>query len=167
MLQALPKGKKMDLILQKGTELGVRRFVPFISSRSVSRPEGGLGKSSRWSKIVLEAARQCGRNFMPAVEKPVPFDEVISGFAEDSDDGILKLIPWEGEETVGIKSLADKKVREVVLLIGPEGGFSEEEVARAGAAGFRSVTLGRRLLRTETAGLATVSILQYLWGDMA
>ena len=166
LCQALPKGKKMDLILQKGTELGVRSFVPLISSRSVSRPEGGSEKSSRWSKIVLEAARQCGRNFIPPVEKPASLDEVLSGYAGDSDDSVLKLIPWEGEEALGIKSLAHEDVREVVILIGPEGGFSEEEVARAGQAGFKPVTLGRRLLRTETAGLATVSILQYLWGDM-
>ena len=166
LCQALPKGKKMDLILQKGTELGVRRFVPFISSRSVSRPEGGPGKSSRWSKIVLEAARQCGRNFIPKVEMPIPFDELLSSLSEIKDDGVLKLVPWEGEEAKGIKSLAGKDVHDIFLLIGPEGGFSEEEVARAGEVGFKPVTLGRRLLRTETAGLATVSILQYLWGDM-
>jgi 16S rRNA (uracil1498-N3)-methyltransferase len=166
LCQALPKGKKMDLILQKGTELGVRRFVPFISSRSVSRPAGETEKSSRWSKIVLEAARQCGRNFIPPVEKTADFDEMLSGFAGLNDDSVLKIIPWEGEEVQGIKSLAGACVREAVLLIGPEGGFSEEEAVRAGQAGFKPVTLGRRLLRTETAGLATVSILQYLWGDM-
>ena len=166
LCQALPKGKKMDLILQKGTDLGVRRFVPFISSRSVSRPAGETEKSSRWSKIVLEAARQCGRNFIPKVEVPIPFDELLSSLSEINDDGVLKLIPWEGEEGEGIKSLAGKDVQDVFLLIGPEGGFSEEEVVRAGQAGFKPVTLGRRLLRTETAGLATVSILQYLWGDM-
>jgi len=166
LCQALPKGKKMDLILQKGTELGVRRFVPFISSRSVSRPEGGTGKSSRWSKIVLEAARQCGRNFIPPVDTSLSFEGMLEEFASAKYDSALKLVPWEGEETVGIKSLAGKDVSEVVLLIGPEGGFSEEEVARAGDAGFKPVTLGKRLLRTETAGLATVSMLQYLWGDM-
>lgn len=167
LCQALPKGKKMDLVLQKGTELGVSRFVPFISSRSISRPEEGNGKTSRWSKIVLEASRQCGRNIVPAVNSPISFDDMLTEFSGDRFKDALKLIPWEEEEAVGMKSLTEKKCREVVILIGPEGGFSKKEVVGAGQAGFKPVTLGRRLLRTETAGLATTSILQYLWGDMS
>ncbi len=164
LCQALPKGKKMDLVLQKGTELGVSRFVPFISSRSVSRPEGGEEKAVRWEKIAFEASRQCGRHQTPAIETIVGFEALIDDLAADSKS--LKLIPWEGTEDQGLHSLADRQVSKVILLIGPEGGFSEEEVDRAKEAGFIPITLGKRLLRTETAGIAAVSILQYLWGDI-
>ena len=168
LCQALPKAKKMDLIIQKGTELGVKRFIPFISSRSVSRPKDkeGSEKVRRWEKIALEAARQCGRNFTPGVDSVSSLEEVLGSFSGSDEKKTLKIIPWEEEESMKIGSLSSTPLERVIVLIGPEGGFSSEEVKIAKDAGFAPVSLGRRLLRTETAGFATVSILQYLWGDM-
>jgi len=168
LCQSLPKSKKMDLIIQKCTELGVRSFVPFTSSRSVSRPDGreGAEKVKRWEKIALEACRQCGRRFIPPVESVIKFDDLLRGMGGAHSEKTLRLIPWESEDNMGLRQLAHSEVEKVILLIGPEGGFSNEEVDRAKEAGFIPVSLGKRLLRTETAGLAAVSMLQYIWGDM-
>lgn len=168
LCQSLPKSKKMDLIIQKCTELGVRRFIPFTSSRSVSRPDKkeGSEKVKRWEKIALEACRQCGRRFIPPVDNVIKFDELLRGMSSIDNEKTLKLIPWESEDNKSLKQLSHKEVENIMLLIGPEGGFSGEEVDRAKKAGFIPVSLGSRLLRTETAGFATVSMLQYVWGDM-
>jgi len=168
LCQALPKGKKMDLIIQKGTELGASSFAPFISSRSVSRPAEGEArdKVKRWEKIALEGVRQCGRNSIPVVERVRPMERLLEEIERTVSDNTLKVIPWECEETRGIKELSSLSPGKIVILIGPEGGFSAEEVETAKRAGFIPVSLGRRLLRTETAGLATISIVQYIWGDM-
>ena len=167
LCQSLPKSKKMDLIIQKCTELGVRRFIPFTSSRSVSRPDNkeGSEKVKRWEKIALEASRQCGRRFIPPVENVIKFDDLLQKMA-DLDNNVLKLIPWESEDNKSLRQLSDNEIGRVILLIGPEGGFSSEEVDRAKKAGVIPISLGSRLLRTETAGLATVSMVQYIWGDM-
>ena len=168
LCQSLPKSKKMDLIIQKCTELGVRRFIPFISSRSVSRPDSKerSEKVKRWEKITLEACRQCGRRFIPPVENVIKFDELLRDMSSLDNEKTLKLIPWESEDNKSLRQLSGIEVEKVVLLIGSEGGFSSEEVGSAQKAGFIPISLGSRLLRTETAGLATVSMLQYIWGDM-
>ena len=168
LCQSLPKSKKMDLIIQKCTELGVRRFIPFTSSRSVSRPDNkeGSEKVKRWEKIALEASRQCGRRFIPPVDNVIKFDDLLRDMDKLDNEKTLKLIPWESEDNQGLRQLSDNEIGRVILLIGPEGGFSSEEVDRAKKAGFIPISLGSRLLRTETAGLATVSMLQYIWGDM-
>jgi 16S rRNA (uracil1498-N3)-methyltransferase len=168
LCQSLPKSKKMDLIIQKCTELGVRRFIPFTSARSISRPEGKetTSKLKRWETIALEAARQCGRTFIPPVDDVIRLDDLLKDMSEIDGDKVLKLIPWESEDNKGLSQLAGKEVERAVLLIGPEGGFSNEEVDRAKTAGFVPISLGKRLLRTETAGFASVSMLQYVWGDM-
>ncbi len=168
LCQSLPKSKKMDLIIQKCTELGVRRFIPFTSSRSVSRPDNkeGSEKVKRWEKIALEASRQCGRRFIPPVENLIKFDDLLRDMGKLDNEKTLKLIPWESEDNKSLRQLSNREVEKVMLLIGPEGGFSSEEVGRVQKAGFTPISLGSRLLRTETAGLATVSMLQYIWGDM-
>lgn len=168
LCQSLPKSKKMDLIIQKCTELGVRRFIPFTSSRSVSRPDSkeGSEKVKRWEKIALEACRQCGRRFIPPLENVIKFDELLGNMSSLDNEKTLKLIPWESEDNKSLRQLSHIDVEKVMLLIGPEGGFSKEEVERAKKVGFIPISLGSRLLRTETAGLATVSMLQYIWGDM-
>ena len=168
LCQSLPKARKMELIIQKGTELGVKRFIPFLSSRSIARPgRDAIGdKRERWQKIAVEAARQSGRSFRPIVEGLKDFDELISGFNEAGLKNSLKLMPWESEEVTGLKSLSQAAPERVIVLIGPEGGFSAGEAEAAKKEGFVPVSLGKRILRTETAGLAAVSILQFLWGDM-
>lgn len=168
LCQALPKSKKMDLIIQKGTELGVKHFIPFISSRAVSRPDNreSREKVRRWEKLTLEAARQCGRTFIPPVDGVISMDELLNKVSLADDEETLKIIPWESEDKQGLKELSNKSFKKAFLLIGPEGGFSNEEVEKAKKAGFIPITLGSRLLRTETAGFTAISIMQYIWGDM-
>jgi len=163
--QGLPKGEKIDLILQKCTELGVARIVPFMASRSVTRLEGErLDKRvSRWQRIVMEAARQSGRDSVPEVGFGASIDEILQQGGEG-----LRLMLWEDEKEQGLRSLLATTPRPgaIAVIIGPEGGLSAAEAAKAVAAGYLPVTLGKRILRTETAGLAVVSILQYMWGDL-
>jgi len=163
--QGLPKGEKIDLILQKCTELGVARIVPFMASRSVTRLEGErLDKRvSRWQRIATEAARQSGRDSVPEVGFGASIDEILQQGGEG-----LRLMLWEDEKEQGLRSLLATTPRPgaIAVIIGPEGGLSAAEAAKAVAAGYLPVTLGKRILRTETAGLAVVSILQYVWGDL-
>lgn len=165
LYQGLPKGEKMDLILQKATELGVSRIVPFNAERSVARLEGDRleKRVCRWERIVQESARQSGRNSVPSVGFCGDLQELLR-----RDEGQLKLLLWEGEREQGLREVVEKtaKPESVSIIIGPEGGLSAAEAAKAESAGYLPVTLGRRILRTETAGLAVVSILQYIWGDL-
>lgn len=165
LCQGLPKGEKMELILQKATELGISRIVPFNAERSVVRLDGDrLSKRVlRWEKIVLESARQSQRRSVPSVGFYGDFRDLLTGEA-----GGLKLLLWEGEKEQGLRRLIETsdKPASVSIIIGPEGGLSAAEAAQAEKAGYIPVTLGRRILRTETAGLAVVSILEYVWGDL-
>jgi len=161
--QALPKANKMDFIIQKATELGADRIVPFQSARSVPRltADKARFRISRWRNIATEAARQCGRVDIPEVSNILSYEEVI---ASDETEK-LKLIFWEEESARGIKQvLRDEKyngVKSIVAVVGPEGGFSKEEVDVAVEKGFISVSLGRNILKVETAALAILSIIQY------
>jgi 16S rRNA (uracil1498-N3)-methyltransferase len=165
LYQGLPKGEKLDLILQKATELGVSRIAPFNAERSVVRLDSDRleKKLSRWERIVREAARQSGRNSVPSVGFYGNVQEVLEGEA-----GSLKLLLWEGEKEQGLREtiVQTEKPAAVAIIIGPEGGLTSAEAAQAERAGYIPVTLGNRILRTETAGLAVVSILQHVWGDL-
>ena len=165
LCQGLPKGEKMDLILQKATELGVSRIVPFNAGRSVARlaSERLEKRLFRWERIAQEAARQSGRNSVPSVGFYGNLPELLRGEA-----GCLKLLLWEGEKEQGLRATIERieKPTSVSIIIGPEGGLSSEEAVQAEKAGYIPVTLGSRILRTETAGLAVVAILQYVWGDL-
>jgi len=163
LAQSLPKGGKMEMIIQKSTELGASRIVPFISSRSIPRLTGSraTAKAARWRKIAIEASRQCGRGNVPEVSEIVSFDEMLS----TPDRHTLRIILWEAEQELRIREiLTDEKhagVDSFFIVIGPEGGFSWEEIEKARQCGFISASLGRLILRTETAPLAVLSILQY------
>jgi 16S rRNA (uracil1498-N3)-methyltransferase len=161
---ALPKGDKLDLIIEKGTELGAAAFVVFIGERSVARPDRQRlkGRLERWRRIALEAARQCGRNDIPGVE----FADSLATALQASNQEV-RLLLWEEERSATIGPLLRQpSPASVGIIIGPEGGISPEEAAEAQAAGYRAVSLGPRILRTETAGMAVLAILQALWGDM-
>jgi 16S rRNA (uracil1498-N3)-methyltransferase len=161
---ALPKGDKLDLIIEKGTELGAAAFVIFIGERSVARPDRQRleGRRERWRRIALEAARQCGRSDVPGVEFVDTLEEALHASTQE-----LGLILWEEERAMTLGPLLREPApASVGIVIGPEGGLSREEVAAAQSAGYRSVSLGPRILRTETAGLAAMAILQAFWGDM-
>lgn len=165
LYQGLPKGEKLELILQKCTELGISEIVTFEGARSVVKLTGERGASrlGRYEKIVQEAARQSGRVSAPKVAIGGKLDVVLR-----ESDHAVKLLLWEGEQTNGLREAlaAHEAPGSVAIVVGPEGGLGPEEVAQAVACGFTPVTLGQRILRTETAGLAMVSILQFHWGDI-
>lgn len=163
--QALPKGEKIDLILQKGTELGAHDFLLFGGYRSVARiPENRLhSKLERWNKITSEAARQCGRSDVPAVSWRAGSVEAVSEVKHD-----VRLILWEGERECSLKDAlrGEDRPASIIVAIGPEGGFDPEEVRHFSHHGFLPVSLGSRILRTETASIAILAILGYIWGDI-
>ncbi|MBE0500106.1 MAG: 16S rRNA (uracil(1498)-N(3))-methyltransferase [Desulfuromonadales bacterium] len=162
LIQGLPKGNKMEMILQKGTELGIDRFCPVWSERSIPAPASDreVNKQRRWQRIVDEAARQSCRPTLPRCDSPRPLSLVLADC-----DAELKLMLWEdGNEPLN-KALTQLPPREIALLVGPEGGFSSREAELAQSYGFIPVHLGSRILRTETAGFAVSAVLQYLYGD--
>lgn len=166
LVQSLPKADKFEWILQKNTELGVSRFQPVFTERSNIKLDqaGRERKLVRWNKIIREAAEQSGRQIVPILEPIRSWDEVISNFK-----GELKLIPWENESTRSLKQVLEGQngiPEQVMVLIGPEGGFSLQEVENARSRGAVPVTLGPRILRTETAGLVVASALLYHFGDL-
>jgi 16S rRNA (uracil1498-N3)-methyltransferase len=159
LYQGLPKGDKMELIIQKCIELGIARIVPVATEFSVVKLSGKEDKKlARWNKIAEAAAKQCGRGIIPVVDRVMSFKEAV----EDSKRLDRSIIFYEKEKSRGIKQfIADFKGESIGMLIGPEGGFSENEARLAIESGAESLTLGKRILRTETAGMAATSILVY------
>ena len=166
--QALVKGGKMDLIVEKATELGVAAIHPFVSRYCTIRPdaEQQQRRLERWQRITLAACKQCNRPLPPDCLAPVPLDQLLAT-AGGYD---LKIIFWEEEKSRTLTGLfagaGETGPVSLLALVGPEGGFSEQEVLQAIAAGFSPVSLGRRVLRAETASLTVVAILQYLLGNL-
>ena len=162
---SLNKGEKTDFVVEKATELGVQTLVPFISSYTVPKLNDRKieTRTERWQRIALSAAKQCGRTLVPKILTLCEFRELVRQPWADT----LKLLCWE-KEGLTLKQVyeTDLDARGILLVIGPEGGFSSEEADQAQQAGFRSVHLGRRILRSETAALAALSVVQFLWGDM-
>jgi 16S rRNA (uracil1498-N3)-methyltransferase len=158
LLQALPKGDKFDLVLQKGTELGITVFQPLLSCRTLARTD--TSRRARWQRIVSEAARQSRRPQMPRLEPLCPLAEALQTVDEP-----LRLVLWEESARPLREVLPTAAPAAVALLVGPEGGLAADEIATVKAAGFLPVHLGPRILRTETAGLAVAAILQFLYGD--
>lgn len=160
LYMAMPKADKMEFIVQKATELGVSEIAPFVSSRCVSRPdERALSKKcARWGKIAAEAAKQCGRGRIPQVRQAVPMTFAVEQAAEAG----LALLLYEGERENSLRRVLQAGVPKTVsFLVGPEGGFTPDEAAAAITAGLRSVSLGPRVLRCETAPLAALSAIMY------
>jgi 16S rRNA (uracil1498-N3)-methyltransferase len=165
LIQALAKGDKLDYVVQKATELGVGRLIPVTTARAVARLEAGrsLSRRARWQKIAREAARQSGRLDVPEVEAVTSLSTALSASAKEA----LKLFLWEGARQTTLRSsLPHEPPQQIVIAIGPEGGFTVAEVEAARAAGFVAVGLGPRILRAETASLAALAILGYALGDL-
>lgn len=169
LFQGIPKSDKMDFIIQKSVELGVKKIVPVMTERTIIRFENHkdkVKKVDRWQKIVLEAAKQCNRGMIPTVEYPVSFNECLE-LAKEADLGI---IPYEKEMENGLKNHLKNhlknSIHKVAVIIGPEGGFAENEIKNAVNYNIKPVTLGPRILRTETAGITVLSILMYELGDV-
>jgi len=162
LLQSVPRSDRMDLIVQKTTELGVTRIVPVLSDRGMVKPPPG--KTRRWRTIAQEAARQSGRADVPEVADVVPLDVAV---ASATAAGGTRFILWEEERSLPLRQvLAQAPPAPVTLLVGPEGGFSEKEVESARAQGFRAVGLGPRILRVETAALVAVALTQAAVGGL-
>ncbi len=165
LYQGLLKGQKFDWVLQKGTEIGVRAFVPVLSGRSVvgSLEDVSAVRVERWQRILIEAAEQAGRAHLPTLSEPVLFRHAC----ESARRGGLAIIPWEGERNLGLRDalVGIPPSKEVHMLIGPEGGFAEEEIAMALEFGVLPVSLGPRILRAETAGLAAAAAILFHCGD--
>ncbi|MFQ5684181.1 MAG: 16S rRNA (uracil(1498)-N(3))-methyltransferase [Candidatus Binatia bacterium] len=166
LAQALGKGEKMDLVVEKATELGVRRIVPFSSQYTVPKLNGKKleRRYNRWKKIALSAAKQSGRTQIPEILNLSRFEDLLRRPWPCE----LKVLFWEQESRQSLTQLHMEKLHlgSLLLAIGPEGGFSRAEVFEARHHGFRSVRVGRRTLRTDTAAFAALSIAQFLWGDM-
>jgi 16S rRNA (uracil1498-N3)-methyltransferase len=161
LLVAVPRGERMDLVVQKTTELGVARVVPVLSDRSVARPEPA--RRARWDKIAREAARQCGRADVPRVDEPLALVAAVAA----PDLPARRFALWEAEHARSLRArLAEGPAGPVALLVGPEGGFPAEEIATAAGAGFEAVGLGPRVLRVETAAIVAVALAQAAAGNL-
>lgn len=167
LYQGLAKGDKMDTIIQKAVELGASRIVPVTCLRSVVRLDGKdvEKKIQRWQRIAAEAAKQCSRGLIPEIGRPLQFDQAAIEAARSD----ISLIPWESERDNHIRTELEHKASlvhpSISILIGPEGGFDAVEINRALDLGIRPVTLGHRILRTETAGAAVLAMLIYAFDN--
>lgn len=161
LFQGLPKGEKMDLIVQKATELGVDEIVPVEMERSIVKldAKSAQRKVDRWNKIAYEASKQSGRQFVPKVSNVDILKNIIEKFSKYD----IVVLPYEKENKQNLKQLLEKNknVKNVAIVIGPEGGFSDNDLALLNISNVHSVTLGSRILRTETAGIAVLSMLLY------
>ena len=161
--QSLIKGNKFDVVLRKSVELGVKTITPLMTDRTVVKRDGNK-KIARWQKIAEESCKQCGRSSIPKVSKSIIKLDV---FCQQGSEADLKLMFWELESENGLKDInPDKTPSSVSVLIGPEGGFTIEEVETARSHGFQTVSLGPRILRAETAPLVVLALLQSKWGDI-
>ena len=166
LYQGLMKADRFEYVLQKGTELGISRFVPIIGERTVARNVISPNRVKRWNKIVQEAAEQAGRSILPALEDAASFTEACDAISKPA------IIGWECERDTGIRQtlLRQKakieQAKRIDLVIGSEGGLTEEEVAYALNKGISPVSLGRRILRAETAGIIAAAAVLYEMGEM-
>ncbi|MGM0517489.1 MAG: 16S rRNA (uracil(1498)-N(3))-methyltransferase [Pseudomonadota bacterium] len=163
LLMALAKGEKMDLVIQKAVELGVTAIAPVETVRSVLELKGKRAekREARWRQIMINACEQCGRDTLPAIEPIRPLDEALA-----ATDAPIRLVLDPRADQPLARLREQPRPEGVALLVGPEGGFTENEVARAVEHDFRALSLGPRVLRAETAAIAGVTVLQYQWGDL-
>ncbi len=163
LAQSLLKGEKMDYLIQKAVELGVKEIIPFISSRTI--PDYDRSKSQkrqiRWEKIAKEASKQCGRGVIPKISPIKSYSEVL----DLSSPSSFNILLWE-KNGIKLKDILKEKRDKIFFIVGPEGGISPDEVEQAKTKGFIPVSLGKRILRSETASLCFISIIQYEWGDI-
>ncbi len=162
LIQGLPKGDKTELILQKGTELGADNFILTPMAHCVMRLKSPDRQLQRWSKVIQEAARQCRQYRLPRLQLATSFVDALKQGA----DADVKLLLWEQACQSFVPFGVYKAPQQIAVVVGPEGGIRDDELKVATELGYQPVGLGPRILRTETAGLAIISILQYLYGDM-
>ena len=169
LAQGLAGGDKMDWVIEKAVETGASRITPLQCERSViklhrsSDAERAQKRLIHWRAITQAACEQCERTVLPQVEPIQAIEDYLSKAADDRLKGALKLILCTGDHLSLAKTIAPLPAQNVILLIGPEGGFTPEEIGLAMNAGFQAVSLGKRILRTETAGIAAISTIHALW----
>ena len=163
LLQAVARGEKMDWIIQKTIELGVARIVPVVSERSEVRLDVARGEKrlQHWRAVAIAACEQCGRNVIPRIDAPVALSACVAALADLESPARWMLHPGGNSRIRDIPRPATS----VLLAVGPEGGFGEQDLAVLRAASFRELSLGPRILRTETAGVAALAAMQAAWGD--
>ncbi|MGA1867187.1 MAG: RsmE family RNA methyltransferase [bacterium] len=172
LAQSIPRFSKMELILQKGTELGIDCIYPIASQRSyISHGHLNYHRWERWKRILQEAGKQSGRSLIPELKKPLLLRDFLLKESKDlfKESLHVKLFLWEAEKSQSIRAMltsVHKRPAAVSVLVGPEGGFSDDEALLAETAGYHCVSLGPWIMRTETASIAILSILQYEWGDI-
>lgn len=167
LYQGMPKSAKMDLIVQKCTELGISKITPIITERVVVKSElSEFKKVDRWNRIALEACKQSKRSLIPIINTPIEFEELL----QDLKEYDLIIVPYENAQGQGIRyvvnEVRNKEIKDVAIIVGPEGGFEESEIQSFKDLGAYIVTLGPRILRTETAGFTALSLLMYELGDL-
>lgn len=183
LYQGVLRGRNLEWVLQKGTELGIVEFVPLISDRCLmsSLDDISAAKITRWQRIILEAAEQSRRGRLPRLQPPLMFSQACEQTRQEG----LALMPWEGEHQVSLQDVLGKEDQRqeagdearsrhpkrrpfaLSLIVGPEGGFTDDEAALARRYGIRTLTLGPRVLRAETAGLVAAAAILYEFGDLA
>jgi len=166
LYQGYPKSDKLELIVQKLTELGAYRIVPVVMERSVAKPDqkDKAKRQERLSRIAQEAAKQCGRGMVPEISEAISWKQALAEMKAHE----LVMMPWEDAHDVRMKDVYARSgsVKDIAVIIGPEGGISPAEAQQAAEQGAVHVTLGPRILRTETAALASVTVALTLWGDI-
>ena len=164
LLHGVSRGERMDFVVQKATELGVHRITPVLTEFSVVKldPNRAKKREQHWLNIAISACEQCGRNILPHISAPQPLRNWFGDNLVSTDSRVL-LRP-EAESALGSITAP---AGDLTLLVGPEGGFSDAEYEQAGIAGFKAVGFGPRILRTETAAIAAIAVLQSLHGDLA
>lgn len=162
LYQGLPKSEKMDLIVQKCVEIGITRIVPVATARSIVKLNAAEGakKQARWQKIAASAAEQSGRGIIPEVAEPMSFAAALREMEQENT-----VVFYEGGGEA-LSALINEETRQVSLVIGPEGGFEAEEIERLHTVGAKVATLGKRILRCETAPLVALSVVMQLTGNM-
>ncbi|MEO1582251.1 MAG: 16S rRNA (uracil(1498)-N(3))-methyltransferase [Pseudomonadota bacterium] len=163
LLQCLSRSYKIDLVVQKAVELGVDRVVPITSERSLMRLDeaGGAQKQTHWMKVAIAACQQCGRRFLPTIATPLSLDAALRKVRAEQ-----RLVATPGASHTLTSKLEQPAPADTAILVGPEGGFSRDEIDAAVAAGWVRVSAGRRVMRTETAAISLLSIIQHRWGDL-
>ena len=165
--QALIKSNSMDYLIQKTTELGINSIHLFHSERAVIRlkPAHLTNKTDRWMEIMKSACKQCGRATLPNLNPPLPFETLLKN---TPDKKTLKILVWENEDRTDLKKLlrSMSPLPHIFAIVGPEGGFTPDEIDLAREAGFHIISLVNRVLRAETAAISLISIIQYEWGDL-
>jgi len=164
--QSMLKDKKNDILVRQATELGISRWISFLSERSISRPNKVKMKKkiNRWKTIAISAAQQSKRNFIPIINEEIMFLEDIFSLVSTGNQDVKAFFFWEKAQTL-LKREGKKLPKEIILIFGPEGGFSDKEAKQASDCGLFIRSLGPRILKSETATVAGLAVIQYIYGN--